>query len=469
MKSHERPKAPGAPTLADRIAQSSWKSALLGASPYRRGIARAYAVESRLMWRPAAQVRAEQRMRLRELLAVAVQAPYWRRVLDGLGKRPGEFQLEDLPLLPFLTKDILRDCETELRVPGARGVYENFSGGSTGIPIRFFQDRHYKVHMSVSTRLCNEMAGAFPGARVAKLWGAPQDKRQIESPLGRLKLWLLNHRYLDTFDMGEARMDLYHRQLEEFQPDLIQAYASSIHLLARHLSRLRIRPTYPRVAIISAAERLTEEMRRQIEDVFPARVFNRYGSREVSAMAAECGEHAGLHITSAGHIVETVDPVTLEPVSGRPGEIVITVLHNHAMPFIRYRIGDVGLLDESPCPCGRTAPRLLDVLGRTSDNFLMPDGRIVHGEYFTHLFYGRPEVEQFQFIQDAVDDFVLRIVPGGGYRGELGRGLETEIRSLIGPSARLRLEIRDEIPKTASGKYRFTISRVKLDEAAGAR
>ena len=456
-------------TIADRLAQSPWKSTLLGLSPYRRRIAQAYELENWLVWQPIAQIRHEQQKRLRELLAVAARAPYWRQVLNGLGLRPETFTLADLSSLPFLTKDILRARESDLRIPRARGVYENFSGGSTGIPIQFFQDRRYKVHMSVSTRLCNEMAGAFTGARLAKLWGAPQDKRQIESPWGKLKLWLLNHRYLDTFDMGAARMNLYHRQMEEFQPDLIQAYASSIHLLARHLKRNRIRPTYPRVAIISAAERLTEEMRRDIEDVFPTKVFNRYGSREVSAMAAECGEHRGLHITSAGHIVETVDPVTLQPVSGRPGEIVITVLHNHAMPFLRYRIGDVGLLDESPCPCGRTTPRLLDVLGRTSDNFLMPDGRIVHGEYFTHLFYGRPEVEQFQFIQDAVDDYVLRIVPGGGYSSELGRYLETEIRAFIGTSARLRLEIRDEIPKTASGKFRFTISRVKLDEFAEAR
>ncbi|HZO54547.1 MAG TPA: hypothetical protein VFB63_17675 [Bryobacteraceae bacterium] len=455
--------------IADRIAQSSWKTALLELSPYRRHIKQAYELDCRLMWRPLQDVRREQEKRLRELLAIAIKAPYWKQVMDRLGKQSESFTLSDLPSLPFLTKDVLRQRERDLCVPGAQGVYANFSGGSTGIPIRFYQDRHYKVHMSVSTRLCNEMAGAFTGARLAKLWGAPQDKRQIESRWGKLKLWLLNHRYLDTFDMGAARMNAYHRQMEEFQPDLIQAYASSIHLLARHLKRNRVRPSYPRVAIISAAERLTEEMRREIEEVFPAKVFNRYGSREVSAMAAECGEHAGLHITSAGHIVETVDPVTLEPVVGRPGEIVITVLHNHAMPFLRYRIGDMGLLDDRPCACGRTTPRLVDVLGRTSDNFLMPDGRIVHGEYFTHLFYGRPEVEQFQFIQDAVDDYVLRIVPGGGYCGELGRHLESEIRAFIGPSARLRLEIRDEIPKTASGKYRFTISRVKLDELASAR
>ncbi|MBN8733922.1 MAG: phenylacetate--CoA ligase family protein [Acidobacteria bacterium] len=455
------------PRLIDRLAQSRLKSAMLRISPYRRAISRAYESERALMFASLEEVRREQERRLRELLTLALRAPYWREVLASRRIQPATFTLDRLCELPFLTKDILRRHEQELRIPGASGVYENFSGGSTGIPIRFYQDDRYKVHMSVSTRLCNEMAGAFPGARLAKLWGAPQDKRQIESPAGRLKLWLLNHRYLDTFDMGPRRMDAYHAEMEEFQPDLIQAYASSIHLLARHLKRRRIRPSYPRLGIISSAERLTEAMRREIEEVFPVKVFNRYGSREVSAMAAECEHHNGLHITSAGHIVETVDPVTLEPVRGGPGEIVITVLHNHAMPFLRYRIGDVGRLEDAPCPCGRTTPRLVELLGRTSDNFLMPDGRIVHGEYFTHMFYGRPEVKQFQFVQDAVDEFVLRIVPGKGYSGELGRRFEEELRVLIGSQARLRLEIREEIPKTASGKYRFTISKVKVDELAG--
>lgn len=453
--------------LADRVAQSGWKAAALQLSPYRRRIARAYEQESRLMWAPPGEVAREQEKRLRELLRIAVSAPYWKTVIEQSGIEPDRFTLSDLRRLPFLTKDLLREHESEMRVPTARGSYANYSGGSTGVPIRFYQDFDYKVHMSVSTRLCNEMAGTFPGVRMAKLWGAPQDKRQIESAWGRARLWLLNHRYLDSFDMGPERMGRYHLELEDFQPDVIQAYASSIHLLALHLRRHGIRPTYPRVAIISAAERLTSRMREEIEAVFPVRVFNRYGSREVSAMAAECDRHAGLHVTWAGHIVETIDPATLEPVRGRPGELVITVLHNHAMPFLRYRIGDVGQIEDSPCACGRTSPRLLDVLGRTSDNFLMPDGRIVHGEYFTHLFYGRPEVRQFQFIQNSVEDYELHLVPGTGYGGESGAGLEEEIRSLIGHSARLRIVIREEIPKTASGKYRFTISRVKVREMVG--
>lgn len=429
-------------------------------SSHRREIARAYREEQDLEHASAGDVEAFQTARLRALLEESAKSPYYGAVLRERRIRPEEFTLADLPRLPFLTKDVLREHGERLRIPDARGAFENHSGGSTGIPVRFWQDARYRVHMSVTTRIANERAGAFPGARVAKLWGAPQDRRQIEGWRGRTKLWLLNMRYFDTFDMGPDRMLEYHRAMEEFQPDLIQAYASSIHLLARFLRARGIRPTYPRVSIITAAEKLFPHMRAEIEEVFPSPVFDRYGSREVSAIAAECPHHAGLHIHAPAYLVETIDPMTGANVAGKPGELAITVLNNHAMPFIRYRIGDMGILDDSPCPCGSSFPRIREIVGRTSDNFLMPDGRIVHGEYFTHIFYGMDGVGQFQFVQDSVDDFTLRIVPGATYSAGLGERIEREVRGMVGPQARFRIELRDDIPKTASGKYRFTVSNV---------
>jgi phenylacetate-CoA ligase len=209
-------------------------------------------------------------------------------------------------------------------------------------------------------------------------------------------------------------------------------------------------------------------MRAEIEEVFQVPVFDRYGSREVSAMAAECGAHQGLHVQMPGYIVETIDPATGRNVEEQLGEIVITVLNNFAMPFLRYRIGDMGKLTRKPCPCGRNTVRLQEIAGRTSDNFLMPDGRVVHGEYFTHLFYGRDGIEQFQFVQKSRDEFTLRIVPSGRYRNEMTRLIENEIREMIGAHSKLRIEIHESIPKTATGKYRFTISEVGMEELIGA-
>ncbi len=456
--------------LQDFIAQNQAKCLLVDwATKSRRAICEADRVASQLDSGGIDEVFRYQENALRALLVKAQQTPYYRDLPERLGKPVSEATLADLPAIPFLTKAVMQEQGERLLIPGAVGVYENYSGGSTGVPTQFWQDENYKVQMSVATKRSNELAGAFPGARFGKLWGAPQDKRQIEGWRGRAKLWLLNQHYYDTFDMAPDRMAAYHADLERFQPDIIQAYASSVYLFAKFLKASGIRPTYPRVSIISSAEKLFPHMRAEIEEVFPTRVFDRYGSREVSAMAAECDQHEGLHIQMPGYILETVDPVTLKTVVGQPGEIVVTVLHNHATPFLRYRIGDMGVLDTAPCACGRTFYRLREVVGRTSDNFLMPDGRIVHGEYFTHIFYGREGVEQFQFIQHAPEEFSLQIVPTLRYRPSTAKAIESEVREMIGPVAKLRLEVREQIPKTPSGKYRFTISHVDVGGLVGDR
>jgi len=454
--------------IQDFVTQNQLKCwAVNHASAARRQMAKIHSNICDIERQPLWNVETHQTHALRRLLGRAVQAPYWRALLSKADIDPARATLADLGRIPFLTKETLRTRSGELRLARGRGVRENYSGGSSGIPIRFWQDDRYRVDMGAATRRCNERAGAFPGARVAKIWGAPQDRRKIEGPLGRAKLWLLNPRYYDSFDMGPERMLAYHQSMEEFQPDLIQAYASSIYLMARYLRAQGIRPTYPRLSIITAAEKLFPNMREEIEAVFSVRVFDRYGSREASALASECREHNGLHIQMPSYIIETVDPATGEPVEEQPGEVVVTVLNNFALPFIRYRIGDMAVLTREACPCGNRFPRLRHMVGRTSDNFLMTDGRVIHGEYFTHLFYGRDEIGQFQFVQEAAGEFTLRLVPGIGFSGATTESIESELRQVLGPVAKLQIRVEPEIPKTASGKYRFTVSHVSL-EALGA-
>jgi phenylacetate-CoA ligase len=451
--------------LQDWVTQNRLKCFLADrVSSDRRAIRAAWEETVLLEHGSPGEIRDYQQAALRRLLVRARAAPYWRCLLDQAGVQADRAQLSDLARLPFLTKQILSSEGERLRLPDASDVRQNYSGGSTGIPVCFWQDRHFHIWQSAATRRLNQWAGASTGARLAKLWGAPQDARQIEGPAGRVKLWLLNQRYYDTFDMGPRRMASYHRSMEQFRPDLIQAYASSVHLLACYLRGESIRPRYPKVSIITAAEKLVPHMRAEIEAVFPAKVFDRYGSREIPAIAAECQAHDGLHVAMGHHIVETINPDTGEAVEDTPGEIVVTSLHNFAMPFLRYRIGDWGVLTRQPCRCGSPLIRLREVIGRTSDNFLMEDGRIVHGEYFTHLFYGEHGIAQFQFVQESIGQFTLRLVPTARYSARVAERVEQQVRQMIGPRARFRVEVRTDIPRTASGKHRFTISHVAMEE-----
>jgi phenylacetate-CoA ligase len=134
------------------------------------------------------------------------------------------------------------------------------------------------------------------------------------------------------------------------------------------------------------------------------------------------------------------------------------------MPFIRYRNEDCGYLSQESCSCGNHFPLMRLEIARTSDNFLFPGGRVVHGEFFTHLMYGGDGIANFQFHQTAVDEIVLSIVPGPGNAEERQKKIRDAIRQIqsICPGQAVRVEVRevDVIPLSSAGKHRFTRSDV---------
>src|SRR5207244_11937336 len=99
----------------------------------------------------------------------------------------------------------------------------------------------------------------------------------------------------------------------------------------------------------------------------------------------ECPEHSGLHVNADGVLIEIVAGGRPAP-PGTPGAIVVTDLSNFAMPLIRYQIGDVGVLADRACPCGRGLPLLESIEGREADYVVTADGRLVSGISLTENF-----------------------------------------------------------------------------------
>ena len=116
--------------------------------------------------------------------------------------------------------------------------------------------------------------------------------------------------------------------------------------------------------------------RRTIEEVFQCPVTNRYGCEEVSLIACECQRHDGLHVNADGIYLEVLRPDGTPCPPGEPGMIVVTDLVNRAMPIIRYQVGDMGVLSDRQCPCGRGLPLLEKIEGRMADYVVTPARRI---------------------------------------------------------------------------------------------
>ena len=148
---------------------------------------------------------------------------------------------------------------------------------------------------------------------------------------------------------------------------------------------------------------------------------------------------------------------------GSPSPFLVTSLWNYAMPFIRYRNEDCGELAEETCDCGSGFPLMRLNIARMSDNFILPGGRVVHGEFFTHLMYGSEGITNFQFHQTAPDAITLWIVPGQGSPGSRERSIRAaieQIRALTPAPVKVHVREVEAIPLSGAGKHRFTRSDV---------
>ncbi len=404
--------------------------------------------------------------KFKKLLLKFCGPTYYGRILDKLGITPPTIKsiksINDLlPHLPILTKEMIFEQRDELLNLSATGIISDSSGGSTGTPLNFYHDRNWCVNIAATTIINDMMQGWRFFHRHAKLWGAPRDISEIKGPLAMLGNFIRNRRFYDSFDMSQEKMAQYHSDLQKFKPEVILSYASSIHLLAHYLETKSLVPDYPLHSIITTAECLHDSMRATIERVFKVPVYDRYGSREVGCIAGECPEHNGMHLHPYDHIVECVD-ASGKGIFDDLGELIITDLNNYAFPFIRYRIGDLGIISSQKCSCSRTTPLLKIIIGRTTDTITTKSGRLVHGEYFTHAFYGIDGVEQFQFVQEDLDSYVLYIVRNKHFKDDKIRIIRKYITDVIGLDVRFVVTYVDNIPLTPSGKHRFTISKVPI-------
>src|SRR5690606_15374642 len=312
------------------------------------------------------------------LLHAYDKVPYYREVLTDTGVfQQGRLVLDNFTRLPILDKATIRRRFDDLNASdvAARNARVNTSGGSTGEPVKFVQDREAHEWKIATKLLFDSWTGYRPGEPIALLWGAGRDLQE-SGWRTRLGTALRSELRLNAYLMSDEISDAYIARLNEFRPSLILAYAQSIFNLAVYAEKTSQRLASP-TAVMTSATTLEDEMRTVIERVFGAPVFNRYGSREVSDVACDYGDGLGLVVSPATHLVEVLTEDGLPVRPGETGEIVVTLLSNYSMPLLRFRIGDMALQGETGL--GEISwPRLAKVLGRTTDVFYTVDGKHVY-------------------------------------------------------------------------------------------
>lgn len=412
-----------------------------------------------------------QRNKLKALLQHAYNhVPYYRGILEKTGSidEDGNINLEHFIKIPLLDKDKVKRHYESLKSNDlrSRSWFEESSGGSTGVPITLIQDKEFMNWSTAVKMLDDEWTGLTMGCRRAYVWGSVRDtlvgKETVKTNLGR---WIRNERWLNSFRMTQDRMEEFVNELNEFKPVQITAFAENLYDLARFIEERKLFIYTPK-SVLTSAGVLYPHMRETIQRVFKAPVFDRYGSREVGDIACECEHHKGLHISSATHYIEILNENGLPVQPGEYGEIVITLLTNYSMPLIRYRIGDLGVMSEEDCTCGRGMPLLLDLIGRTTDIFINQNGDRIDGRMFIRLlmsssFIKKFQVKQYEFekIKIIVEPTVKEIDHHRFFLKEINKLIE-DSKIIMGGQCEVEFEFVEYIETTASGKYRFTISHV---------
>jgi len=186
------------------------------------------------------------------------------------------------------------------------------------------------------------------------------------------------------------------------RPSLLEAiipYSSTI-------SRLKFSP----LCVISLGSFLSETIRHETQDLFGTKVFNCYGLTEVGLVACECSKQNGYHIDETSVFVEIVDTNGHPVKDCHEGEIVLSSFSNEAMPLLRFKTGDLGRIDHSPCACGLPGPRITEIKGHSAFHYQFASGALLHPARFNYLFWCFP-IREFQVIQTSPDQIEVIIEP----------------------------------------------------------
>ena len=417
-------------------------------------------------WWPAQQLEAYQISKLRQFLVqIGQSVPYYRELFETLGFNAHQVRaLDDLKLLPLLTKKDIRKSIENLKADGHGPLSRYNTGGSSGEPLVFYMGKGRKGHDVAAKWRATRWWGVDIGDPELVVWGSPIELGS-QDRVRRLRDGLLRSHLLAAFEMSRANLDSYVKTIRRTRPAMLFGYPSSLSLIATHAQQQGMALTDLGIKVVFVtSERLYDEQRAVISKVFGCPVANGYGARDAGFIAHECPQ-GSLHISAEDIIVETVKPDGSASDAGESGEIVITHLSTTDFPFVRYRTGDMGILSTATCACGRGLPILREVQGRTTDFVIAKDGTVMHGLALIYAVRELKGVIKFKIEQISLDLVELKLVVNPDFASSSEALIVNDFRARLGKSVEVRISRVSEIPAEASGKYRYVSSRLRAFDA----
>ncbi len=407
----------------------------------------------RSQYYPPSEIKAIQLELIKKLIASACgNVPFWRDWFSAAGLAPGAIKdWSDFEKIPIISKVILKKAgPLQYWQQGLRpsDFFIDSTSGSTGEPFRVLIDRRSMVRRIAVYKRLVRRAGLFGQRSLFRLMGNNRPGLALYGT------------YLDFKSEGgiEKNRRWIYRALNQGE-SVLEIVASKLLFLAKLMKNDGIRlPNL--IGVLPVSEGLSGEERGFIESIIGCPTFNLYAAREIGFLGAECQFKTGLHINSEALYMEIVDQNGKPLASGEKGRVVVTVFDNLVMPLIRYDTGDLGVILENKCLCGRTLP-ILSLEGRPIEYLDLPDGSRTHIFQLTSLFHHYQHIinaiMEYQIVQFPSHRLKILIVPAKSWTKEI----ELEIRSFLAYRLSLikdiTIELVSEIKTDTTKKRRILI------------
>ena len=360
--------------------------------------------------------------------------------------------------IPVMTKRDLQQSLNSRLSDGftSKNSYVNKTSGSAGDPFVFAKDKFcHALTWAVIQKRFGWFDLDFNKSKQARFYGIPLDKKGYYKE--RLKDFLSNRYRFSVFDLSD---DAFEKCLEKFKKtnfDYINGYTSPIVQFAKFLQKKNIvlKKVCPTLkACVVTSEMLFENDKKLLENQFGIAVINEYGASELDLIAFQ-NPNNEWQINSETIFVEVLDKEGIVLPYGEEGRIVITSLYNKAHPFIRYDIGDIGVLSKNSTI---QKPILEKLIGRTNDIAFLPSGKKAAGLTFYYITKSIIEddsnVKEFVIEQLKKDTFKIIYASATDISNSKIETIKLEMGKYLEKGLTILFERQDKIERSKSGKLK---------------
>ncbi len=437
----------------------------------------------------------EQQMseRLFHLLSfVNLSVPFCKNIYTKflVSRHDSSFSLEELPLLPIITKQSLKiagkDALANDYLSNFQSLYFNLddsffrnlykilfqkdfifeiqTGGTTGSPLTSYKNKTALLTDGLLFLRGWLMMGWKPGSKVLWFYNSYYDNNfsfaNALAFLTGIKLFFFDH-------LSDETILRFVNEYNAYKPDIVVTFPSYINDAASTIEKNGYKLMHFPLGIEVSGESLFSHQRRNIENVFKAKVFDSYGANEFGMVAHECEYQNGMHVYEDMALLESIEH------GGDTNSLLVTRYDSIYSPAIRYKVGDRGTLARHSCPCGRTGLVLQEVDGRVDDFIELPDKKRMYPSTFRQILSKCDKIFdncilESNLVQTATHSLTFQVVLSSkSEESKITDWLVDNFRQILPRDVNINLNIVDSI--RGRKKFRFierNISSVAIEKVA---